>query len=705
MRTSTVVSNSRPEFDSAEVKAAAKPRRKGPRRATAPAGSPETGAKVAPGLLIVGRDGAVQVPEAHDDGQVSAAEAATSAVGADGGAKTQETSGVDELAAEEPAVEVLAVEEPAVEVPSAEIVLYDPPTKVLVKIAAPVVSKTGVDDVPDVAEQAPDSPNAGEAEVAETDVAGTGTKEAHTAWPMPLAAEPVDHETEPKTEPATEENREELVEEATEEPNVEPALDAPETPLESIPMSRRERRLAEQLAASAAPQKLLPESEPERPESPGNSVPTANSASPAVTSSSESESESPDGGVDDSKSKKSKPKNSKPQDPKPVKEQKPRNRVWLWIRGFLLFVVLAAIVLGIGAVAGKKSATQEPPSFTEIQRELAFNTTRGLQHEASELAAATADSATKKVLTNTAKNLGIQAQALAPSGPKLPTAEPSTTAKQSAAPTTKSLSDALASSATTLVKQATLVDPGMSRVFAAAGTGQLLAARELATATGQVQPANTLIDSAQKLAASKIPEQSADSCSSPSTAASSSTGSPTHVPSSIEALTAVATGEQKAVYAYQVVSARTAGATQTMALKYLQIHQERLSILNAVLSSACASPIAEVPGYALGTEFNSAPENALAQFEEQLAEGYGDLVALSPANASSTEQATGSPDASPAVGSTLPTQRDLGIAWLLDSTLIQQAWGGTTSALPGIAQTLQPTQSAAAQATQSAAQK
>lgn len=352
--------------------------------------------------------------------------------------------------------------------------------------------------------------------------------------------------------------------------------------------------------------------------------------------------------------------------------------------------------------------------------------------QASELAAATADPAVQEQLRTIAQVLAAQAAALASPAEAAASATASAASAASSAPTPaqaveapsgapapppggasagtgpgagtlESFLPALARGGTSALVAATTVDPPMSRLLAAAGTGQLLQARALAAAvhapvpplpdrstlSGQtpaaVPPAtppaagngpagSPAVTAAATAAGTRL--QAATGTSSASAPAAGQ-GSPPAGPCTTSraadpgvnadaALTLAARAEQELVYAYQVAVPRLPGAAAAQGREILTAHQAALNRVRSLLGAACLAVPATEPGYALPPGFAADPAPALGRLEDQLSVLYAQLAALSPA-----ADGQASPR-SEAVWALLNTSR---WSWL---------WSGTIRGLPGM---------------------
>ncbi|WP_157374890.1 DUF4439 domain-containing protein [Arthrobacter alpinus] len=446
---------------------------------------------------------------------------------------------------------------------------------------------------------------------------------------------------------------------ATEEPEpvnavAEPALDAtvaaeplaPEPALDTAPTSRRERRLAEQKVLDG----VVP-------------VPVPDPVSPAAAA-----------GVEDPESRPA---------ARAGKPPRMRNKFWSYLRGFLFFTAIAAVVIGMGTVVTGQGAPTDGPNATEITRQHAWIESKALLETAQELGRTAASETNINLLASTAAALEIQIAALA-DGLPTPSVAPTPTTSAVAA-TIPGFVTALTANANILLSAAVSAEGSMGRAFAATGTSQLLAATAISQANGVPVPTSTFL----LTAAAGHEAPAAQVCNTMLT--------PQPGVSSDAALIAAAQGEQKAVFAYQVAATRLHQPDFSKSVELLAEHQQRLVLLNRELVLRCLPQTVPVPGYVLDGAFTAAPKLALAELEGQLTLVYGDAAALSkPLRDGSPETAGAAPQESPATVSQL---RELSVSWLLGSALNQQSWGGTVGALPGIAEPVPAAPTAAAVST------
>lgn len=443
----------------------------------------------------------------------------------------------------------------------------------------------------------------------------------------------------------------------------------------AAPLSRRERRIAEQGRPDGV-EPLAGEPQADQPAWPGAAA--APGVAPALPA-----------GADTSGRSSGHP------------GRRHRKRGWSLLRGVLLFLVIAAVVVAMGTVVTGNGAGSAKASATESNRSQAWEATESLLAQATALAGPASGASTATLPAGVVSALQIQSAALSDGIPTA-SAQPKSTATTGPRPTLADFNRALAASANTLLEHALTAEGAMGRVFASAGTGQLLQARTIARENGLPVPDSPALPANSRFDAATGPACQATLTPSPGANADN-------------ALTSAAQSEQKAVYAYQVAGSRLVGQAHTQALAILAVHSQRLELLNAQLAVSCLPIVAGAPGFVLDPRFTAQPEQALAQLEQQLAAAYGDLAALSspsttPAGSfASSQPSTGAAratDAATAAGSasgsasgpdggTPASARAMAVSWLLESSLTAQAWGGNASPLPGIAVTPTATATAA----------
>lgn len=218
----------------------------------------------------------------------------------------------------------------------------------------------------------------------------------------------------------------------------------------------------------------------------------------------------------------------------------------------------------------------------------------------------------------------------------------------------------LAASAGERLKDAEEADGATARLLAAAGTGQLLEARSLATLSGVPLPAAATVEPVE------IPAPTAPATVAPPTAEPSpGCSSPASASASAEAaaaLTAVLEAERQGDYGYTVALPRLPAEAVSVAEAAWLEHRVQAGEATSLLSRYCLDAPAPAAGYALGTEFLASPAGALAALEAGALPLYGDLIAFSEG-----------------------TVRQWAVRSLLEGAERASGWGADTGALPGVA--------------------
>ncbi|MFC8302130.1 DUF4439 domain-containing protein [Specibacter sp. NPDC057265] len=374
---------------------------------------------------------------------------------------------------------------------------------------------------------------------------------------------------------------------------------------------------------------------------------------------------------------------SVPQDP-----GRRRSRLALFLRGALSLLLISIFVAALGTALVRQDNSAAGPADTEVNRQSAWERTTALSAAASLLSDGGGTPTLAKVLARTAENLEMQAAALDDGLPV--TTDEATDSATTATATLTSLLTGLTGSGEKLMQDALTAERAMGRVFAAVGTSQLLEAQELGAAAGVTVPASAFLSAQHDFAMPQGPQ-----CS--------STLEPRSGVTVDSALRAAALGEQQAVYGYQVAASRLDEPQQAMAINFLARHQKKLDLLNAELTVRCLQAALPVAGFELDPSFTTTPLDALARLESELAAIHAGLVALSTPAAEtglpgSTHPTSDGPDSSAGVAtdaapsadvsSIQPANngllREMSVAWLLDSAIAQQYWGGTVGALAGM---------------------
>ncbi|POH58088.1 DUF4439 domain-containing protein [Arthrobacter glacialis] len=617
---------------------AAKPSRKGPRRATAPAGAPATSLSSVPALLVVGADGTlVPAPAPVQSAQESAlAESPLS------------EPTLQESESPAPDGHSPDADPPALREPESS---YEPASEIEAVDARP--AETNAVEEPASEDGAADAQAAVTPNTVASKFAGASADPSEETATVPADA-PGDDATQ---KPAVDALEPEAVADETEAADT--ALAEQPVTEAAVPLSRRERRLAEQGPMTGA----------------AVASPAATAAAQALTAAPVPESgriiAEPGAG-------------QQPQEQPGRRRGQRRGKFASFARGLFFLLVISLVVVGMGTVLTGHDEAAVGPSQTEANRQRTWEQTTRLLAQASHLGGSVGSVTVQDILSQTAVDLAVQAAALGdglPASTTTPTATP-------APPTLAQFTAALHASGEALLSNAMTADYAMGRVFAAAGTSQLLQSQNLSTAVGTTpQPSQFLP------ARVDFPAAVGPTCK--------STLEPRPGATIDAALRAGAMGEQKAVYAYQVATTRFAEPQFSSSATLLAGHKRKLQVLNAELELRCLPLATPVAGFGLDSSFTSAPAKALARLEGELSAIYGDLAALSlaqsssavtpTAGAASAEPAPSTPSQEPSNPSNL---REISVAWLLDSAQKQAFWGGTVGALPGLAATLPPSATA-----------
>ncbi|PYI37423.1 hypothetical protein CVS30_15475 [Arthrobacter psychrolactophilus] len=519
----------------------------------------------------------------------------------------------------------------------------DPAPAAAVSETAPESSTSDTNEAPpsdDKSDDAPVVPADGE----DPDDSADSESTSHDTEASKEAASTKLENEEAPTEPASVADSEatELAEKSDTAATDESADTADEVDSEPAPMSRRERRMAEQkLGSEAGPADVL-----------------------AATRTTDAVKEAATAPLSDASSARSKV------DPHNGSEEKKRKRPFSFLKGFFFMVVIAAVVVGTGTVLSGKDDPTLKQSQTELNRQAAWERTSSLATQGAALATSATAPKVLEALDHITTDLSAQALAL---GDGLPHEESASNSPTSSAPAT--LSDfvvALNASGGELLSSALTADQAMGRVFAAAGTSQLLQAQNLSTAAGSTSPSSAFLPVRVDFAAPKGPECKSVLEPRPGVTIDS-------------ALRAAALGEQEAVYAYQVATTRLSEPQFSTSAGLLARHQTKLKVLNEELKVRCLPQTEATAGYALDAQFTTAPAPALAALEADLTRLYADLAALSSAPAVETTDAPAPPAVAEGKSSANPTElRKISVSWLLDSASTEVLWGGSISALSGL---------------------
>ncbi|MDK1360339.1 DUF4439 domain-containing protein [Arthrobacter sp. zg-Y1219] len=338
------------------------------------------------------------------------------------------------------------------------------------------------------------------------------------------------------------------------------------------------------------------------------------------------------------------------------------------MRRTTLLLVLAAVVLSLGLVAGNGAGEDRPASYSEIAQTDARAASLELARQAGELADAEGTGRLAAELTRQADVLAEQSALLIRPGSlrrgvppfEVPTADAGPASGASGADGTSGTSptdagyaaryvQSMAAAAHASLDAAMRADAGTARLLAATGAAQQVLAVRAAVAAGlnppqawePVAPAGSdarcvpetsatdsgltgAPSSAPSGAASSVPSGAASSV--PSGAASGTGGS---APDAAAALKGAIDAEYGAAYAYEVAMARASGVSART-----ELDEARDSHLAAgaqgvlLLPEVCLPALTRAPAYSLPPSFQQDPSGALEDLEASLPAVYADLAAL-----------------------------------------------------------------------------
>lgn len=341
---------------------------------------------------------------------------------------------------------------------------------------------------------------------------------------------------------------------------------------------------------------------------------------------------------------------------------------------YAVFALAALLVVSLGFVLiPREPDAPAPPTFSEQARAAALtealvlraagaglqSTTDGTGGTASASEAVEAQSVTERALGHAVTLLTVHARALMPPANPVgvgtpPVAGTSPTAPSTAqappASTPAKLAASLHASGARRLSDAATADGGMARLLAGVGTAQLLAAEELAAATGTALDALTgAVRPSPAPPSAVVPSAATPSPGSSETArctalapdggpGAGSTASGSPAPGTAgsgtgvnlaSALTSVRNAELELVYAYQVALTRLTGGTVAPASGYLARHEELRDEAHALVNAQCAVLPPAPAGYVLDQAFLADPAAALGVMEAGVLPAYGDVIALS----------------------------------------------------------------------------
>lgn len=320
---------------------------------------------------------------------------------------------------------------------------------------------------------------------------------------------------------------------------------------------------------------------------------------------------------------------------------------------YAIFALAALLVMSLGFVLiPREPSPPAAPPFSEQARTRAFTDSlalraAGLGLEAKVDATATAPQAATVARVVTLLTIQAEALMLPAEGAGDPAFDSAVTASataQAAVPPPSTIADlaaALQASGAQRLRDAETADGGMARLLAGAGTAQLLAAEDLASATGiqlaqlpGAGPTDATVPGAA-LPGGAGPDPST-SPSGSCVSGSSSTGAdldPDHDPNlnpDLGAALALAVEhELELVYAYQAALTRLDSGSAVPASDFLSQHVGLRADAEVMGRSRCAEMPLRQPGYALSQAFLADPAAALGALEAGALPVLGDVVALS----------------------------------------------------------------------------
>lgn len=309
---------------------------------------------------------------------------------------------------------------------------------------------------------------------------------------------------------------------------------------------------------------------------------------------------------------------------------------------YAVFALAALLVVSLGLVLiPREPSPPAAPPFSEQARASAFADSLTLRAAGLDLegtAGATAPAPQAAALARIVTLLTVHARALIPpadaaSDPALngaasaPVPAPSTALATVTPPsTTADFAAALHASGAQRLRDAETADGGMARLLAGTGTAQLLAAEDLASATGITLAAlpGTGPSSPASQAAPASSTASAAGCANEAAAADAGTGMDLG-----SALAVAVESELELVYAYQAALTRLNSGSAAPASIFLAQHGVLRGEAEAMGRSRCATVQPRQPGYVLSQAFLADPADGLGTLESGTLPVLGDVVALS----------------------------------------------------------------------------
>lgn len=306
---------------------------------------------------------------------------------------------------------------------------------------------------------------------------------------------------------------------------------------------------------------------------------------------------------------------------------------------YAVFALAALLVVSLGLVLiPREPSLPAAPPFSEQARASAFADSLTLRAAGLDLegaAGATAPAPQAAALARVVTLLTVQAQALmlpaaAAGDPALDgAATDAATALATVPPpsTTADFAAALQTSGAQRLQDAVTADGGMARLLAGAGTAQLLAAEDLASATGVALaplPGAGSSSPASPARTTPFTASTATSCASEAAVADARTGADLG-----SAFASAVAGELELVYAYQAALTRLDSESAAPASDFLARHRVLRGEAETMGRSRCAAIPLRQPGYALSQAFLADPAAGLGTLEAGTLPVLGDVVALS----------------------------------------------------------------------------
>ena len=324
------------------------------------------------------------------------------------------------------------------------------------------------------------------------------------------------------------------------------------------------------------------------------------------------------------------------------------------VRRTTLLLVLAAVVLSLGLVAGNGSGDGRAANFSEIAQTDARAAALELSRQARALAAdpAGVPRVLAAELEGQAEVLSDQSVLLVRPGSLRSGTLPFPDAAQTPSAPAEAYIRALTASARASLDAAVRADSGTARLLASTGAAQQVLAARAAKAAGVAVPGRW-----QPVAPTAAPPDCAPAAAGSGDAAGTGTSRPQPLagqpagqpaeapvsdaadsgaetpavaaPDAAAALQAVVDAEFGAAYAYEVAMARTSGLAAAELLdQKREAHLAAGAQAVELLPQVCLPALTPTPAYALPASFGVDPAGALADLEAATPAVYADLSSL-----------------------------------------------------------------------------